>query len=679
MGAIASDTESAPRYGHHRFLLCFPTFPGRLSSEPWEVHRLVTLIIMKGQGFKIFLIAFFVVLSGWYLYPTVRSYFINQRLNSLEGEARVEYERENFQTIQKVNQEAIKLGLDLQGGMQVSLELRVDALIRELATDPDQTFEEVLAAAHEEARLGNQSIVDAFVAEFERRDPNVRLSRYFRNEARGITRRSSNSDVQAYLRAEADEAVNRAIEIIRQRVDRFGVTEPSIQKQGTRRVVVELPGVDDAERVRRLLRGTARLEFHLMADPGELQRSLQRIVEHYQTAEADTTARGAAAQDLATADTSAAAPGDTAFNVGDIVSGGVEQQASTGNPLLDVLQPVGQGVQFGFVAERDTAAANQLLSAPEVQAMLPTGVTLMYTSSPVATMADGTELYALLGVRKEVELTGDVITDARVEFSQTNQPEVSMTMNAEGASDWARITGANVNRPIAIVLDNLVYSYPTVINRIPNGRSSITGLESQQEAQDVVTILKSGALPAPMEIVEEQIVGPSLGQAAVRAGVICLIVGFFTVALLMVLYYRTAGLVANLALFTTIFLIFGVLAAFNATLTLPGIAGIVLTMGMAVDANVLIYERVREELATGKSMKAAIDAGYSKAFSAIFDGNITTFFVGVILYSFGVGPIQGFAVTLMAGILVSMFCALVLSRLVFDYMVAERRMAVNFG
>jgi preprotein translocase subunit SecD len=438
--------------------------------------------------------------------------------------------------------------------------------------------------------------------------------------------------------------------------------------------------VDDEERVRRLLRGTARLEFRLMAEPAELQRSLQQIVEHYQTADTGAAAADTAAQDLAAADTAGAAvPGDTAFNVGDIVSGGVEQQEGTGNSLLDVFQPMGQGVQFGLVAEQDTATVNRLLSVPEVEDMLPSGVTLMYTSSPVATTEDGSELYAVLGVREEVELTGDVITDARVDFSQTNQPEVSMTMNSEGASDWARITGANVNRPIAIVLDDIVYSYPTVINRIPNGRSSITGLESQEEAQDIVTILKSGALPAPLEIVEERVVGPSLGEAAVRAGVICLIVGLLAVATLMAVYYKGAGMVANLALLTTIFLILGVLAAFNATLTLPGIAGIVLTMGMAVDANVLIYERVREELATGKSLKAAIDAGFSKAFSAIFDGNITTFFVGVILYSFGVGPIQGFAVTLMAGILVSMFCALILSRLVFDYMVSERRMAVSFG
>lgn len=636
---------------------------------------------MKGNGFRVFLIAFFVLLSGWYLFPTVRGYFINQRMESLEGEELEEYKRENFATIQKVNEETLKLGLDLQGGMHVALELRVDALIRELATDPDEEFEEVLAVAREEATLGDQSIVDAFVAEFERRDPNVRLSRYFRSDADGITRRSSNQEIQAYLRTQSDEAVNRAIEIVRQRVDRFGVTEPSIQKQGTRRVAVELPGVDDQERVRRLLRGTARLEFRLMAEPAVLQRSLQQIVEYYQTAGTGAAPADTAAQDLAAADTAGvAAPGDTAFNVGDIVSGGVEQQQEgTGNPLLDVFQPMGQGVQFGLVAEQDTATVNRLLSVPEVEDMLPSGVTLMYTSSPVATTENGSELYAVLGVREEVELTGDVITDARVDFSQTNQPEVSMTMNSEGASDWARITGANVNRPIAIVLDDIVYSYPTVINRIPNGRSSITGLESQEEAQDIVTILKSGALPAPLEIVEERVVGPSLGEAAVRAGVICLIVGLLTVTTLMAVYYRGAGMVANLALVTTIFLILGVLAAFNATLTLPGIAGIVLTMGMAVDANVLIYERVREEMAAGKSLKAAIDAGFSKAFSAIFDGNITTFFVGVILYSFGVGPIQGFAVTLMAGILVSMFCALILSRLVFDYMVSERRMAVSFG
>ncbi|HET6566830.1 MAG TPA: protein translocase subunit SecD [Rhodothermales bacterium] len=623
---------------------------------------------MKGNGLRIFFVVFFVVLSVWYLYPTVRSYFLNQKLESLSAEAREQYEQQNYNKIQNVNEKALKLGLDLQGGMHVGLEVRTDALIRELATDTDTVFAQVLTTAHDQAIRGDQSVIDAFVQEFERRDPNVRLSRYFRNEAEGITRRSSNADVRNYLQREADEAVGRAIEIIRQRIDRFGVSEPSIQKQGSRRIIVELPGVDEPERVRRLLRGTARLEFHLMPDPAALQRSLQLIIQAFQPDSSQTSA-------TAQADT-AAADADSSFDVSSLVPG--DEQEGAANPLLAVMQPVGQGELFGTVAVQDTAAFHSLLSQPRIQALLPPNTTLMYTANAAQT-ENGQEILTLLGVRKEIELTGDVITDARVQFNETNQAEVSMTMNSEGARDWARITGANVNRPIAIVLDNRVYSYPRVINRIPNGRSSITGLDSREEAQDVVTILKSGALPAPVDIVEQTVVGPSLGAAAIHAGILCMVIGLLAVGIFMVVYYRTGGILADIALLVNVLFVLGVLAAFHATLTLPGIAGMVLTFAAAVDANVLIYERMREEMATGKTLRAAIDTGYSKAFSSIFDSQITGFFVGAILYVFGVGPIQGFAVTLMIGIVASMFSAIVITRLIFDYMVNERRMHVSVG
>ncbi len=623
---------------------------------------------MKRNGFKIGITLALLLLCGYYLYPTVRYALLQRKINQMPPEERARFIEANYGTIQSLREKSLKLGLDLQGGMHVALEVRVDALLRELATDVDETFEEVLAAAREQARLGNVSIIDAFVAEFERRDPNARLSRYFRNPDAGITRRSSNEEVAAYLRQQADEAVNRAIAIVRDRVDRYGVTEPAIQKQGTRRIVVELPGVDDPERVRRLLRGTARLEFRLMAEPQLLAAALQEIIAFY---EPDTTAQAtASAADTArTADTSLTA----------LLGEPAQTTARPQNPLLAVLQPVGQGVVFGAVAGPDTAAVNRMLSRPEVRALLPPGVTLLYTANPVGTDAQGRPVYYLLGVRQEVELTGEVITDARVDFDELNRPQVSMTMNSEGARIWARLTGANVGKHIAIVLDNVVYSYPVVNERIPSGRSSITGLASQEEAQDIVTVLKSGALPAPVDIVEERTVGPSLGEASIRAGLRSTLIGLLVVALFMIFYYRTAGMIADLALVLNLIFILGILAAFNATLTLPGIAGIVLTIGMAIDANVLIYERMREELATGKTFRAALDLGYSKAFSAIFDGNITTFFTGVILYSFGIGPIQGFAVTLMAGIAASLFSALVVTRIVFDYLVLERKLLVSVG
>ena len=623
---------------------------------------------MQGNGFKITLLAFFFALSAWYLYPSARNYFIGQRINGMEEQEREDYERENLQKIRNVKENALKLGLDLQGGMHVTMEVRTDALIRELATDADQTFEEVLTAARVLSDETGNSIIDAFVMEFERRDPDARLSRYFRDSDAGITRRSTNAEVSQYLLDQADNAINRAISIIRDRVDRYGVTEPSIQKQGTRRVVVELPGIDDPERVRNLLKGTARLAFHLMAEPEELLRSLEQVIAHYNVQVSITMVEDEEEDDAET---------DSAFAAEDLFDE-LEEDEPT-NPLLEVMQPVGQGVRFGLVSEQDTARVSELLSVAAVREALPIGVDLLYDAKPAGLTEDGLEMYYVLGVRDQIELSGEVITSARVDFDELNLPEVTMVMNSEGSRTWARLTGANVNKNIAIVLDGVVYSYPTVINRIVGGRSSITGLDSREEAQDVVTVLMSGALPAPVDIVEERTVGPSLGKASIRAGFISVMVGLGLVALFMIFYYRTAGLVANLALLFNIIFIFGILAAFKATLTLPGIAGIVLTIGMAVDANVLIFERIREERATGKTLKAAIDAGYSKAFSAIFDANVTTFFVAAILYSFGVGPIQGFAVTLMAGILSSLFTAIIVSRIVFDYMVIKRRMNVSYG
>jgi len=541
-----------------------------------------------------------------------------------------------------------------------------------------------MAKAQQDATTSTISFVDAFAAAFAERDPDARLSRYFRNSDRGITRRSSNAEVVAYLKEEAGASVDRAIEIIRDRVDRFGVTEPSIQKQGTRRVIVELPGVDDAERVRKLLRGTARLEFRLMIDPREMGPYMQAVIDHYdeEVAEpADTSARvldGGLAADVPTeAPDSAAA--DTAFDVADLLN---QDEAADlpGNKLLEVFRPYGQDVILGSAFAQDTAQVTKLLNAPEVANLLPRDVEILWTANPVNVTEDGHEEFFALGVRKTIELTGDVITDATADFDQIDsEPKVSIAMSSEGARIWSRLTGANVGKKIAIVLDHVVYSYPNVNEKISGGRSEISGLDSFEEAKDIVTVLKSGALPAPVDIEAEQTVGPSLGEASIQAGTMSLIIGLVLVVAFMILYYQSAGFVADLALLLNIVFIFGILAGFQATLTLPGIAGIVLTIGMAVDANVLIFERVREEQATGKTLKAAIAGGYANALSAILDSNITTFLVGAILYSFGKGPIQGFAVTLMAGIISSLFTAIFVTRIVFDWMVGGRRMNVSYG
>ena len=639
---------------------------------------------MKDNGFKIFLTVAFIILCGYELFPSIQGMFIQSRLDELQGEERDTYMEENANLLRNVDEESLKLGLDLMGGMHVTLEVRLDALIAELATDTDDTFEAVIREAREQAVSGNESMIDAFADAFTARDPNALLSRYFRDDDANITRRSTNEEVLQYLRTEADEAVLRAIEIIRQRVDRFGVTEPSIQRQGTRRIVVELPGIfdqnsddpsatdRDTERVNKLLQGTARLEFRLMSEPNALQLALQ---EAFQLYEEDFVA-----VEDSTDQESIIAEGDSALTDEQLAEGiesllGDQEQTST-NRLRDVLIPAG-GTSFGYVVAMDTAKFNDIVREDIFQQLLPINTTLMYSASPI--VSEGEELFEVLGIIDEIVLDGGVITDARVDYTELNQPKVSMEMNSDGGRAWAQITGANVGKQVAVVMDNVVYSNPVIQERISGGRTEITGLDSREEAQDIVNVLKSGALPAPVDIVEQRTVGPSLGAASIQAGLNSVLVGLLLVALFMIFYYRTAGIIADIALIINIIFIFGILAGFSATLTLPGIAGIVLTIGMAVDANVLIFERVREEKGTGKTLKAAIDGGYAKALSAIFDANITTFFVGAILYSFGVGPIKGFAVTLMAGILASMFSAIIITRLIVDYMVIDRRMTVSYG
>ena len=576
---------------------------------------------MKGNGFKVGSIVAFLALTLWYLWPTVQNALEQNYIEDLPEAERAEYVEENAQRLQELRQNSLSLGLDLQGGMHVTLEVGTAQFLKELAGDNiDTTLTNVIDDAKQRAIENDTDFINEMVQMFEQRYPDGRLSRYYRSDTENITRRSTNEEIQAYLQKQRTSAVDRAMEIIRSRVDRYGVTEPAIFKQGNNRVVVELPGVSNKQRIRDLLKGTARLEFRLVGQPDQISNAKDRVVGYYDQVSADTS--------------------DTV------------QQGAAQNPLLEVLNPRGRNpYSFGYSTGRDTARVNELLQRPEVQELLPRNIELMWGASAFTETEQGQELFELIGVRSEVELTGDVISEASVNFDQaTNQPRVSMNMNAEGARRWARITGANIGKPIAIVLDGYVYSYPNVETKISNGRSSISGLESVTEAEDLVNILLSGALPAPLDIVEERTVGATLGEESIQAGFYSTIIGLIIVAIFMMVYYRAGGAIADLALMLNIIFILGILAAFKATLTLPGIAGIVLTIGMAVDANVLIFDRIREEQRAGKTIRAAIEGGYSNAMSAIMDANITTFFVGIILYSFGVGPIKGFAVTLMAGI-----------------------------
>ena len=653
---------------------------------------------MQGNGLKIGLTIFFVGLCGFYLFPSVQNLYVNYKMNNMTEAERVEYRDENRQWLEQLDRNSLSLGLDLQGGMHAALEVEIASLLNQLAVNKDDAFRQAVQAAERRAENEDVSVVNAFAQEFEAENPDGRLSRYFRSESAGITRRSSNDEVQEYLSKQADQAVQNGIQVVRNRVNQYGVTEPSIQRQGEERIVVELPGVSERERVRDLLESASSLSFHLMANPQQLGESVKRIIKYYEPT-ADDSARIAAANpadtmgtstDTSTTDTTEATAGtqlassqqEAPDDEGTEITEPGEGQTGPQNPLLAAMQPMPAQDQpiFGRVFASDTSEVNELLSKPEVQKMLPPGIELMWTASPTVTTQDGREAYHLLAVQADPELAGQVVTQASVQFDRTtNEPKVSITMNSEGAREWDRITAANVGDQVSIVLDGIVYSNATIQTRISGGRTEITGLESRQEAQDIVTVLQSGRLQTDLNIISERTVGPSLGEESTRAGFISVVSGFLLVVLFMIMYYRTAGVVADVALLLNVILVLGILAGFGATLTLPGIAGIVLTIGMAVDANVLIFDRVREEQATGKTLRAAINAGYEESLSAILDANITTFFVGVILYSFGVGPIKGFAVTLMAGILSSLFTAIIVTRIIFDYMVEERRMQVSYG
>lgn len=604
---------------------------------------------MQGNGFKIGLIVAFLAMTLFYLFPTIQWNLEQNKMDNMSEEALVSYQDENRQRLAGIKERSLSLGLDLQGGINVTLEVGTAQFLIELAgQDADSALTNVVREAQEVALSNNTDFIDEMVDIFEERDPNARLSRYYRNDTAGITRRSSNAEIRTWLKAQRDEALDRAIEIIRTRVDRFGVTEPSIVKQGTEKIVVELPGVDDQERVRNLLKGTARLEFRLASDANDFDAFVRRTFEYYQqepSEEEDPDGLG-----LST------------------------------NPLLELVTPAESPYVLGYVEAFDTSSVNELLFTDEVQQMLPRNTTMMYSAKSFQLGVDGPEVFQLFGVRTNIELTGEVIEAASVQFDPTtNIPEVSMTMDSEGARTWSRITGANIGKPVAIVLDGYIYTYPNVQTKISNGRSSITGLENVQEADDLVNILLSGALPAPLEIIEERTVGATLGAASIKAGLNSILFGLGIVAIFMIVYYRTGGAIADIALILNIIFILGILAAFKATLTLPGMAGIVLTIGMAVDANVLIFDRIREEQRSGKTMKAAIQAGFANALSAIIDANVTTFFVALILFSFGVGPVKGFAVTLMAGIASSLFSALIITRVLVEYMSRKKSDTVSFG
>ncbi len=605
-------------------------------------------------------------------------------------------------TYQQAKEQQLNLGLDLQGGMNVVMEVSVADVIKALSNySKDANFNKALEMAAQRQASSQLDYVTLFEQSFTELDANGKLAAIFatRENQGKIDYNSSNAQVMEVIRAETEGAIDRSFNILRTRIDKFGVTSPNIQRQqGTGRIIIELPGVDNPERVRRLLQGSAKLEFWETYEAGEI---LERMFEVNKML--GDRAKLAKGTDSTAAAKTTSSASDTTKKSDDLMSqlaekaeadtaGGLDAaQARAENPLFAVLMPAvfqgedgstraNKGPAVGTASVKDTAKVNALLASPEVKAMLPRNLRLLWT---VKGRGDGNKFVDLVAIKTRANdsrapLEGDVITEARESVDNFGQVEVSMTMNAEGAKIWRRLTADNVERSIAIVLDDYVYSYPNVQGEISGGMSSISGNFSTDEAKDLANILKAGKLPAPARIVEEAIVGPSLGAEAVSSGVLSMISGLMLVVLFMIAYYARGGVIATVALAANIFFIFGVLASLQAVLTLPGIAGIVLTIGMSVDANVLIFERIREELAKGKAMRQAIIDGFKNAYSSIIDANVTTLLVGIILYSFGTGPIRGFATTLIIGILTSLFSAIFITRMLIDWQVAREKV-VNFG
>jgi preprotein translocase subunit SecD len=481
--------------------------------------------------------------------------------------------------------------------------------------------------------------------------------------------RDDNERIYGFLENESEKAIDRGMEIVRNRVDQYGVSEPTIQKLGANRIIVELPGVTKEGEVRRLLQGTALLEFKLMKDP-EL---VYRIMDAIDKAVADLTTTDSTDTALV-----ATLPDDTTAI--DTPEGELSpEEFAKKHPFFSVaLINPDQFPGDAVVAEENKEKIRRMLEREEVRRVIPNDLQFVWSAKP--SVFDDTRYFMLYAVKRTAELTGGVIVNARAQIDPSfNQPIVTMEMNSEGAREWARITGANINKRVAIVLDNAVFSDPVVRNKIIGGNSQIEGLDDLDEARLLEIVLKAGALPAPVEIIEQRSVGPSLGEDSIRSGLFSAGLATLLTIIFMVFYYRTGGIVADLALIFCLLFLLAILAAFHGTLTLPGIAGIILTLAIAVDANVLIYERVREEIATGKTLRAAIDAGYDKAFSAIFDTNLTTFITGVILYQFGTGPVQGFALTLMIGIASSMFSAVFITRVIFNILADKYTTGIQFG
>ena len=656
---------------------------------------------MQNKGFvKVFAVLLTLVCVFYLSFSFVTRHYTNKAKEIANGDPKVEQDYLDSLSNEKVmlwnwtlkqcREMEISLGLDLKGGMNVILEVSVPDVIKALADNkPDEAFNNALATAAKQAVNSQDDVITLFIREYHKIAPDAKLSELFATQQLKdkVNQKSSDAEVEKVLRAEVKAAVENSFNVLRTRIDRFGVVQPNIQsledKMG--RIMVELPGIKEPERVRKLLQGSANLEFWETYTAREVLPAMQSadaklrvILAEGTTADTDTIEAVLTEATPVEKKTVSAADSLAAALKVDVTaedkSAANTEEIKKQYPLLSILQlnSSGQGPVIGYANYKDTADINKYLAMPEIKADLPKDLRLKWGVSPSEFDKKGQtfELYAIKSTERngKAPLEGDVVTDAKDEFDQYSKPAVSMTMNSDGARRWAQLTKQNIGRSIAIVLDNYVYSAPNVNSEITGGRSQITGHFTPEQAKDLANVLKSGKMPAPAHIVQEDIVGPSLGQESINAGIFS-----FVVALILLMIYMCSmygfipGMVANCALILNFFFTLGILSSFQAALTMSGIAGMVLSLGMAVDANVLIYERTKEELRAGKGVKKALADGYSNAFSAIFDSNLTSIITGIILFNFGTGPIRGFATTLIIGILVSFFTAVFITRIVYEH------------
>ncbi len=674
----------------------------------------------RNMMYRLILIVALILLALWQLYPTFNLSQLNVQLDKYYARAQeiseinveniknalVEENLENAllkslkdstsapearelaseiveldEKIVKAERSAIKRGLDLQGGTYLVYEVDFPHFLKNVAKNPDARFEQLMEAIDHDAKIQDMDFFDVMQERFTRE--NLQLNEYFGK--RGDSDRKIISD----LRQETEDAIDRSLEVLRNRIDQFGVSEPSITKQGHRRIVVELAGIQDVNRAKSVIGRTAQLEFKLMRDADYTRSLLMRIDEIVKKRRLGALDSTAMADVLTSTDTTAIDSAAVEEKIrkekevnlnelfGDVGDGESDTSLSVDtdmfgeNPFLALLGNVGNMIA---APKQNMKAVDIILNYPEVKQIIPDESQFLWHNKP--RKIGDKEWYYLHLLKKAPELTGEYIDDAQVtvageasggSMTGAGQAKVLLSLNNNGVKRFSRVTGANIGKILTIVLDDKVASAPTIQDKITDGRAEITGMADIEEAKDLVVVLRAGALPARLESIEERTVGPSLGQDSIRKGQWSVIAGMIVVVIFMIIYYRLSGFVADFALLLNILFVMAVLAAAHANLTLPGVAGIILTIGMAVDANVLIFERIREELKTGKTIRAAIDAGYGRAFTTILDANITTFLTALVLYQFGTGPIQGFAVTLSIGIIASMFTAIVVTRFIFDY------------